>query len=118
VVENGGRFLRVQVKSTTIRPGNHYVCQVGQGRQKSYSGDEIDFLVVHIVPIDTWYVIPIEVVCRLKKGIGLSPHNSLSKHAVYMEAWHLLQGESAGAAGTLSQSARAEKNSSKMRKPR
>jgi hypothetical protein len=35
----------------------------------------------------------IKIVCKHKKGIGLSPHNSLSKHAIYKEAWHLLRGE-------------------------
>src|ERR1017187_7568281 len=76
VVEQTGRFLRVQVKSTSIQP---------------YTSAEIDFLAVYIVPADTWYVIPIKVISRAKTGISLCPHNSLSKHAVYQEAWHLLQ---------------------------
>jgi PD-(D/E)XK endonuclease len=93
VVETGGKFVRVQVKSTSIHPGNHFVCPLGRARQRSYRVNDFDFLAVYIVPIDTWYIIPIKVVCRHKKGIGLSPHNSLSKHAAYKEAWHLLGGE-------------------------
>ncbi len=93
VVETGGRFLRVQVKSTSIRPEKYYVCPLNRGRQKPYTREDIDFLAVYIVPIDTWYIIPIQVVCKVRNGISLSPHNSLSKHAVYKEAWHLLRGE-------------------------
>ena len=91
-VEHSGRFLRIQVKSTSIQPHKGYfVCPLCRGRQKPYTSAEIDFLAVYIVPADTWYVIPIKVISRVKTGISLCPHNSLSKHAVYQEAWHLLQ---------------------------
>ena len=34
VVETGGRFLRVQVKSTSIQQANHFVCTLSRARQK------------------------------------------------------------------------------------
>jgi hypothetical protein len=92
-VETGGKFLRIQVKSTSIHPGNHFVCPLSRARQRPYEANDFDFLAVYIVPIDTWYIIPIKVIRKHKKGIGLSPHNSLSKHAIYKEAWNLLSGE-------------------------
>jgi hypothetical protein len=93
IVETGGKFLRVQVKSTSIRQDKHFVCPLNRGRQKPYTSRDIDFIAVYVAPIKTWYIIPIGVVCTVKNGISLSPHNSLSKHARYKEAWHLLLGE-------------------------
>jgi hypothetical protein len=100
VVELGARFLRVQVKSTSIHADKHYVCPLNRGRQKPYTSDDIDFVAVYIVPQDIWYIIPIDVVCGVRSGISLSPHNSLSKHAVYKEAWHLLREEESCGADT------------------
>jgi hypothetical protein len=94
VVETGGRFLRVQVKSTSSRRNKHYSCGIqGCGRKKGYTAAEVDFFAIYVIPADSWYIIPIEVVIRSKRVIGLAPHNSLSKHACYKEAWHLLRVE-------------------------
>jgi hypothetical protein len=93
VVETGGRFLRVQVKSTSNRRRKQYACGIQGGGRKRYTAAEIDFFAIYVIPADSWYIIPIEVASRVKCVIGLSPHNSLSKNACYKEAWHLLQGE-------------------------
>jgi hypothetical protein len=90
VVETGGRFLRVQVKSTSHRRGNNYVCSIDGRGNNPYTAADIDFFAIYVIPIDTWYFIPI---AESASAISLSPHNSLSKHAVYREAWHLLRGE-------------------------
>jgi hypothetical protein len=90
VVETGGRFLRVQVKSTSHRRGNLYVCSIDGRGNNPYTAADIDFFAIYVVPIDTWYFIPI---AESASTITLSPHNSLSKHAIYREAWHLLRGE-------------------------
>ena len=37
VVETGGRFLRVQVKSTTSKVDESYDCHLSTGRQKPYT---------------------------------------------------------------------------------
>ena len=93
VVETGGRFLRVQVKSTTSKVDESYDCHLSTGRQKPYTKNEIDFIAAYIVPKDVWYIIPIEVAGKRTSGIILSPHLKTSKHARYKEAWHLLRGE-------------------------
>jgi hypothetical protein len=93
VVEIGGRFLRVQVKSTSNRRRKQYACGIqGSGRRR-YTAAEIDFFAIYVIPADCWYIIPIEAASRVKSVIGLSPHNSLSKNACYKEAWHLLGGK-------------------------
>jgi PD-(D/E)XK endonuclease len=90
VVETGGRFLRVQVKSTSHRRGNNYICSIDGRGNNPYTAADIDFFAIYVIPIDSWYIIPI---AESASAISLSPHNSLSRHAVYREAWHLLRGE-------------------------
>ena len=68
VVETGGRFLRVQVKSTSCRRSKHYVCCIESGGQKCYTADDIDFFAIYVIPVDTWYIIPIEVAPKLDQG--------------------------------------------------
>ena len=61
-VEHNGRFLRVQVKSTTYRRKGSYTCNiVGPGRRRYVKG-RVDFFAVYLVPIDLWYIVPFEVV--------------------------------------------------------
>jgi hypothetical protein len=93
IVEFGGRFQRVQVKSTTRVRGKQYTCGLGGVHRRPYTKEEIDFLAVLIIPVDAWYIIPIEAVGEGAYNISLSPHNTLSKFAPYREAWHLLRGE-------------------------
>lgn len=93
VVEQGGRFLRVQVKSTSVKQDQSYCCHLNTGRQKPYTRDEIDFIAAYIIPKDIWYIMPIEVAGRACSGLILSPHLKFSKHARYKKAWHLLRGE-------------------------
>jgi hypothetical protein len=93
VVETGGRFVRVQVKSTSHRRSNFYVCSLLRCAQQRHKIDEIDFFAIYVIPVDSWYIMPSSIASRTTGGIALSPHNSLSKHAVYREAWHLLGGQ-------------------------
>ena len=86
----GGRFLRVQVKSTSCKRNNHYVCAIDGRGKNPYTAADIDFFAIYVIPLDIWYIIPIEA---SSSASDLSPHNSLSQHAVYREAWHLLRGE-------------------------
>jgi hypothetical protein len=93
IVEIGGQFRRVQVKSTSYRRKNHYQCSLSGAKRRAYTKDEVDFFALFVIPADTWYIIPIEALCDKAHNISLSPHNSLSKYAEYREAWHLLRGE-------------------------
>ena len=92
-VEHHGRFSRVQVKSTLHYIRNHYMCHCAPpNRYGGYSRDEIDFVAAFIIPEDVWYILPVEVVSRLKLAISLAPHRKDHKYTKYIEAWHLLRG--------------------------
>ena len=93
VVESGGRFLRVQVKATTCRRRQHYVCFLENRKPRRYTAEFIDFFAIYVIPVDRWYIIPVEAVSASGRAIILAPHNSLTKNAKYDEAWQLLGGE-------------------------
>jgi hypothetical protein len=90
-VEHNGRFLRVQVKSTTFRRKGSYTCNVIGPKRERYPRGKVDFFGVYLVPIDLWYIIPFEVVER-NRSLNLTPRKG-HKYAQYREAWHLLRGE-------------------------
>jgi hypothetical protein len=93
IVEMDGHFQKVQVKSTAHRTRKLYACSLRRANQKTYTKDEVDFFAVFIIPIEAWYIIPMEALSGKIWSITFSPHNSLSKYAEYREAWHLLRGE-------------------------
>ena len=86
-IECGGRFLRVQVKSTRQMRKNTYFL-----RLREYTDSQIDFFAVYIIPKDVWFIVPIDVAMRTPGSLTFSPHLERSKHARYKEAWHLLRG--------------------------
>jgi hypothetical protein len=89
--EYRGCFHRIQVKTTAAKQYNSYVCNLRTGRGKTYSESEIDFLAAYIIPVDAWYILPVDVAINYHSNIILSPHLPDSKHAQYREAWHLLR---------------------------
>ncbi len=100
-VEHNGRFLRVQVKSTTYRRKGSYTCNVIGAKRERYPRGKVDFFAVYLVPIDLWYIISFEVV-EHNLSLNLTPRKG-HKYAQYREAWHLLRGED----GTARKKARA-----------
>jgi len=65
ILDSGGRLWRVQLKCTEVLHGRGYEIQpiygvYGKGKA-GYTADEIDALVVHIGPLNVWYVLPVEV---------------------------------------------------------
>jgi len=96
-VENGRRFLRVQVKSTSFRLGNGYLCGFSSNqRSKQYTRRQVDFFAAYVIPEDAWYMIPAAAVLK-KKGteLMLYPLQTMRrdryKYEVYREAWNLLR---------------------------
>jgi PD-(D/E)XK endonuclease len=93
-VEAGGRFWRVQVKSTMCRCGRRsYACAAhpNQGT-RPYRRREFDFLAAYVIPEDVWYIIPARLVVHGRmSGIILSPSLPGHKWEPYMEAWELLK---------------------------
>src|SRR5271169_5812939 len=83
-----GRFVAVQVKSTTstLEPG--WICNVRAGH-KPYPPSSFDFLAAYVVLEDAWYIIPEEEV-RGMENITLHTGSSWAKYEEYREAWYLL----------------------------
>jgi len=98
ILDSGERLWRVQVKSiaTTYPPGSHGYraasCHSrGSYKDLPYTADEIDFFVAYIVPLDIWYVLPVELV-TLVLGLYFYPSGCRlgGRLEPYREAWHLM----------------------------
>lgn len=91
-VEEKGRLLRVQVKSTTFRRGRTYELNlVGPGRRRYRRGD-LDFFAVYVAPLDVWYILPFEVMEERGTSVQVTPGKVDEPLAGYLEAWGLLRG--------------------------
>lgn len=112
VVGKPGRFVSVQVKSTTVRDCGGYACSLRQNNRR-YARGSFDFIAAYVIPEDVWYIIPAKKVA----GRGYVTLCSSSREAnfeEYREAWYLLR-EAAGveeetAAGHPEESAGEEEN--------
>ena len=97
-IEHGPNFLRVQVKSTTVRTGTGYLCQFRRNyhTKEDYSVKQVDIFAAYIIPVDAWYLIPAGIILgpERKIGIMLYPMVPLKKdryrYEAYKEAWPLL----------------------------
>jgi hypothetical protein len=97
-VENGPNFLRVQVKSTTVRTGTGYFCQFKPHflKKQDYTVQQIDLFAAYVIPEDVWYLIPASIILgpQRKTGLMLFPMVPLKKnrysYEAYKEAWPLL----------------------------
>jgi hypothetical protein len=91
VVDSGERMWKVQVKSTSCAFNRGYHAPSRSGK-KSYKAEEIDFLVVYIVPRDVWYVIPVNRITS-SSSLCLYPsgcRKGAGRFECYREAWHLM----------------------------
>lgn len=98
-VDNGDRFYRVQVKSTGHYKAGAYHCHVtcrAGGGYTPYLPRHVDFIAIYVMPEDTWYIIPVEVLCKQRTMVALSPRRPANRYFGYMEAWHLLRREPEG----------------------
>jgi len=95
VVDLGGRFISVQVKSTifeasNLKPGNFVASLVHpSGPNQRYQQSDFDYLAVYCIPRDIWYIIPWAVACS-KQSICVCPGDKQNKWEHYREAWYLL----------------------------
>ena len=88
IVENEGRFLRMQVKSTEMWTGSCYLCQLHMcGRL--YTPEEIDYYAIYILPVDLWYIFPARTLAGMG-SVGLTPQRKGHKYERYLENWWLL----------------------------
>jgi len=94
VVETGGRFVRVQVKSTANRqPNGGYVCGVHPSQGSALYGEgDFDFLAAYIIPLDIWFIIPVRPIVHPKRNsITLLVGELTNGWSAYKEAWDLLR---------------------------
>ncbi len=93
-VENQKRVLRVQVKSIayTERDDEYSLNLMGMDpeRQK-YPAGTVDFFAVLLIPIDVWYIVPLEIIIGTTRSLHFSPRSRRQKYGEYWEAWHLLK---------------------------
>ena len=90
ITSYNGKLLKVQIKSTSYKEKNGYRAMASHGSngKKSYTKNHCDIIAVHIVDIDTWYLIPIEEIKA--KIIKLYPDKLNHRYSKYKSAWHLL----------------------------
>jgi hypothetical protein len=93
-VDQGGRIVRVQVKSTISRQGNGY-WRTLKDSKGPYKKGTFEFVAAYVIPEDVWFVIP-EKIVRGMWGVGLYPKLERAKYREYQEAWHLLSGAKPG----------------------
>jgi hypothetical protein len=64
ILDNGACLYRVQVKCTECIRGRAYETRAtyttGKGRA-FYTKKDIDFIAAHVVPLDIWCIIPVEI---------------------------------------------------------
>jgi PD-(D/E)XK endonuclease len=97
-IDHGPDFLRVQVKSTTVRTGTGYFCQFkpNYNKKHDYTLAEIDLFAAYVIPVNVWYLIPAAILLgpTRKVGLMLHPVDTLKKNRYryehYREAWGLL----------------------------
>jgi hypothetical protein len=86
ILDSGQKLWRVQVKSSRRFDGSRYIVKT-RGRKQTYTAEEIDFIVAHIVPENLWYVIPISLAAS-RGQMYVSPGGSRHfRHEKYREAW-------------------------------
>ena len=96
ILDAGPRLWRVQLKATEALRARGYDIQpiyavYGRGKVV-YSADDIDVLVVHIIPGDVWYVLPVEAFFPCK-SLRFYPDIECrrARWENFREAWHLLR---------------------------
>jgi len=96
ILDTGPRLWRVQLKCTEVVHARGYDIQpiyaiYGQGKVV-YTAEQIDVLVAHIIPKDTWYVLPVDAFAP-SKSLRFYPDIECkrARWESYREAWHLLR---------------------------
>jgi hypothetical protein len=92
ILDSGQRLWRVQVKSACHHFNRRYDVHAkrGKGEKTMYTCTDIDILVAYLIPIDVWYVIPVEKL--EKKALYLYPYGGArhARYEAYREAWSLM----------------------------
>jgi len=94
ILDSGHRLWRVQVKSACHHFNRRYDVHAEHcnyaGGKAVYTSADIDILVASLIPINLWYVIPVEKLRR--KALYFYPYGG-ARHGyyeAYREAWSLM----------------------------
>jgi len=93
IVDNGKRLLRVQVKSAhRADQYGGYTFHAHGNTTSVYLSSEIDLLVAYVVPVEAWYLFPVEEF-RKYKAMKLFPasRRRRSKFEKFREAWWMVR---------------------------
>ena len=94
VLDSGQRLWRAQIKCTASVRARGYDIQpiyTDQTRKAPYTIDDIDVLFAHIIPLDIWYVLPVEAFAPCKSLRFYPQGCNRARFEQYREAWHLLR---------------------------
>jgi PD-(D/E)XK endonuclease len=88
------KLFRVQIKCTDCLRADAYETRAtyeSGHRHIPYTKRDIDFIAAHVVPLNVWYIIPVEI-CTPQPMLRFYPHRIAKKMRLekYREAWHLL----------------------------
>ena len=85
----------MQVKGSSHLNYGLYFINCGRhcnGRIVSYTAAEIDFFAAYIIPEDTWYILPVQLVeGRTSVLFRRKDDRKPGLYDAYREAWHLLR---------------------------
>jgi len=95
ILDAGNRLWRVQVRSTQYQSHRGYSVHTYvyvKHEMIALTSREIDVVIAYIVPLDLWYVVPVDAFVGVK-NLWFYPHGSKkgSRFETYREAWHLLK---------------------------
>ena len=94
ILDNGECLHRIQVKCTESIRARAYETRAtyttGKGRAV-YTKKDIDFIAAHVVPLNLWYIIPVEI-CTPAPMLRFYPHRKarIMRLEPYREAWNLI----------------------------
>jgi hypothetical protein len=92
ILDSGQRLWRVQVRSGCHHHNRYYdlYAKCGNRQRTQYTSRDIDIFVAYLVPIDVWYVIPVDKI--KKKSLLFYPYGGdrCGHYEQYREAWSLM----------------------------
>ena len=97
IVDTGRRLRKVQVKSTAYEKSPQvYSACVGRhcrGQLIAYRRAQVDFIVIYLVPEESWYILPMRVVAgKVMLWLHSKTHPKPGVYGKYLNAWNLLRG--------------------------
>ena len=81
ILDNGERLIRIQVKCTECIRARAYETRATYTTGKTravYTSKDIDYLAAHVVPLDLWYIVPVDL-CTEAPMLRFYPHRKAKK---------------------------------------